>query len=839
MLAASGAGWHASPAEVAGHAGPGRGHDRPPARPAALYRDLLGYPRALPRPAHHLRAPCGLPRRRFPRPCGTRVGAHRRRHRRAASRRARARPTLALGDPRIVIAELEGGEQELLAARSGQPPGGGGGRGTWTVLGRRVAAALPGPISSCSIIPRPTRRQPTSWRSVRAMPMRSSPSAPARSTTYASSSPTAPAGPAPCSRPHRRWTATSPARSRSPATASSSAAGARPARRVLRSWHPRGRTRPPDPGGPGRHHLPLHGPGRLAALPPPARHGLRRDTLRADAADEPVLYRQVDRLLTGDLDAMLALTRLLVLSGLGVLVTAAAIRARWRARDQPLHRHFARPHPGTADGQQVGLATWTVARLQAGMLASRPSRRGWRRWPATRRLRARLRSPSAPSCMRRAQKPHDPPARRTEQPLRPLADDPQRLLGVMMPLEAMSGVIERPGPPGRPASGVDPAFYRRRSATPTSARPLQLPRPRRQAGRHPGGVRGARGLMAEPYPGDPCRRRGRRRRPIAEVLDLLSTTTSIAAPGSPGSTMEGRPRPGSPSGSGSAGSRSCATCGGRETGLVQIRSTAALASCVALERRLERRFGLSEAVVIPTPSDPENLPVPSASHSDLCFRPAEPGQTIGSAGVARCTGACARCAAARAGTRPSWHCSAASVAARDQHLTTTASRLAELVGAQCYYLAAPDLRRARRRCARCSSYQAGHPRHPGRGPQATSPWLASARWRRRHQPPARPARRRGRARAACARRRRRPARPVPRPRGRPSTIPSTPAPWASGRRPRAIPPPSWPPAEPRRCRPPRRARRRLREPPDHGRGHGGCAGGVRALRRPWHQACTM
>src|SRR5438132_9754874 len=39
----------------------------------------------------------------------------------------------------------------------------------------------------------------------------------------------------------------------------------------------------------------------------------------------------------------------------------------------------------------------------------------------------------------------------------------------------------------------------------------------------------------------------------------------------------------------------------RDRGLVQIRITGRLADCVALEDRLVKRFGLSEAIVVPTP----------------------------------------------------------------------------------------------------------------------------------------------------------------------------------------------------------------------------------------------
>jgi DNA-binding transcriptional regulator LsrR (DeoR family) len=46
----------------------------------------------------------------------------------------------------------------------------------------------------------------------------------------------------------------------------------------------------------------------------------------------------------------------------------------------------------------------------------------------------------------------------------------------------------------------------------------------------------------------------------------------------------------------------------RQDGTVQIRVTSRLASCVALERRLEQRFGISQVAVIPTPNDEEALP---------------------------------------------------------------------------------------------------------------------------------------------------------------------------------------------------------------------------------------
>lgn len=51
--------------------------------------------------------------------------------------------------------------------------------------------------------------------------------------------------------------------------------------------------------------------------------------------------------------------------------------------------------------------------------------------------------------------------------------------------------------------------------------------------------------------------------------------------------------------------KALATC--RETGLVQIRINSRLASCVELEQRLEQRFGLQRATVVPSPDDPAQI----------------------------------------------------------------------------------------------------------------------------------------------------------------------------------------------------------------------------------------
>jgi DNA-binding transcriptional regulator LsrR (DeoR family) len=129
---------------------------------------------------------------------------------------------------------------------------------------------------------------------------------------------------------------------------------------------------------------------------------------------------------------------------------------------------------------------------------------------------------------------------------------------------------------------------------------------------------------------------------------------------------------------------------GRRSGLVRIQINGRLAPCVALERALERRFALKEAVVVPTPHDAAHLPATLgvALGSWLSDR-LRPGQTLG------------------VGWGRTLHWSVRALRRRELpgltvvsllggigrgseiNMYETASRVAETLGAQCYYLAAP------------------------------------------------------------------------------------------------------------------------------------------------------
>ncbi len=86
--------------------------------------------------------------------------------------------------------------------------------------------------------------------------------------------------------------------------------------------------------------------------------------------DEPRLFAAAPRLVSGDLDAVAALVGVLTLGGLGVIVSGTSHSGSMGEHGiSHFIDMFARPHPGTLHGEQVGVATLTMARLQALLLA--------------------------------------------------------------------------------------------------------------------------------------------------------------------------------------------------------------------------------------------------------------------------------------------------------------------------------------------------------------------------------------------------------------------------------------------------------------------------------------
>jgi glycerol-1-phosphate dehydrogenase [NAD(P)+] len=90
--------------------------------------------------------------------------------------------------------------------------------------------------------------------------------------------------------------------------------------------------------------------------------------------DEPTLLSRAAAVVDGDLAAVRALTRLLVLAGLGMGIVGGSEPA---SMGEHLISHYidmmAGPHPGSLHGEQVGVATLTISRLQQAVLgAERP-----------------------------------------------------------------------------------------------------------------------------------------------------------------------------------------------------------------------------------------------------------------------------------------------------------------------------------------------------------------------------------------------------------------------------------------------------------------------------------
>jgi DNA-binding transcriptional regulator LsrR (DeoR family) len=130
----------------------------------------------------------------------------------------------------------------------------------------------------------------------------------------------------------------------------------------------------------------------------------------------------------------------------------------------------------------------------------------------------------------------------------------------------------------------------------------------------------------------------------------------------------------------------------RDQGLVQIRITGRMAECVDLEQRLANRFGLDEVIVVPTPGDDTALlQMVAMAAGQALDRRLRDGLSVG-VGWGRTLRLSMRSVAAR----PMPKLSVVSLlggltrgAAMNPH--ETASHLADLLSAQCYYVAAPAL----------------------------------------------------------------------------------------------------------------------------------------------------
>jgi DNA-binding transcriptional regulator LsrR (DeoR family) len=130
----------------------------------------------------------------------------------------------------------------------------------------------------------------------------------------------------------------------------------------------------------------------------------------------------------------------------------------------------------------------------------------------------------------------------------------------------------------------------------------------------------------------------------------------------------------------------------REQGMVQIRITGRLAECVALEQRMRETFGVGEAIVVPTPPDQALVHhVIAAAAGEALTARLQDGMSVGVG-----WGRTLRLSLRSVPRRPLKRLEVVSLLGgltRGSAMNPfeTATHLADLVGAQCYYIAAPAL----------------------------------------------------------------------------------------------------------------------------------------------------
>jgi glycerol-1-phosphate dehydrogenase [NAD(P)+] len=182
------------------------------------------------------------------------------------------------------------------------------------------------------------------------------------------------------------------------------------------------------------------------------------------AAAEPALIDGAAGAVAGDRQALGALVHLLVLGGLGMLLAGSSQPG---SQGEHLISHyldmFLTPHPGSLHGEQVGVATLTMARLQHQILTEQhpPEIRPTRIDPHDMQHRF---GPLYEGCIRALQKKAVDVAAADALNTRLEREWPEirrRLLDVMVPLPRLEAALEAAGVATRPEDiGVAPDFYR-------------------------------------------------------------------------------------------------------------------------------------------------------------------------------------------------------------------------------------------------------------------------------------------------------------------------------------------------------------------------------------------
>jgi glycerol-1-phosphate dehydrogenase [NAD(P)+] len=182
------------------------------------------------------------------------------------------------------------------------------------------------------------------------------------------------------------------------------------------------------------------------------------------AEDEPALLDDPQALFRGDAEAMRALARTLVLSGLGMAICDGSYPA---SQGEHLISHFIDMFATTDraacfHGEQVAVATLTMARIQEDVLATGPPRLRSERVTRA-ELQRRFGADIGESCWREFEAKRLAPetASRLEGQLADRWDDIRESVGAaMVPAERIRAVLRRAGCPTTPEEiGLTPAFY--------------------------------------------------------------------------------------------------------------------------------------------------------------------------------------------------------------------------------------------------------------------------------------------------------------------------------------------------------------------------------------------
>ena len=183
------------------------------------------------------------------------------------------------------------------------------------------------------------------------------------------------------------------------------------------------------------------------------------------AEDEDRLFAVSGNLLRGDLDAMLLLARALVLSGFGMAICGSSKPA---SQGEHLISHYVDmtgdpAWPPNFHGEQIGVATLTMARLQEAMLTAPAPRL----YPSERNrdaLLAQFGPQLGEACWSEFAKKRLDKEAAAAISARAAARWPEirhRIGAIRRPMRELEGALRRAGAPTTPAAlGWPPAFYR-------------------------------------------------------------------------------------------------------------------------------------------------------------------------------------------------------------------------------------------------------------------------------------------------------------------------------------------------------------------------------------------